>query len=212
MNNVDESLPGKPSFLNCLGRMVKLLDDSHYIDRLGYLIAPRLIITSLDVNEGKKPESKEFIYNSNSTNMVQGTIDTSENGYFHIFKSLKLAIMSTAEEHNVGFEKLKEQNIPMTVAILAATKDSPCTQLFHMTDVHARPGGFITYDGPEMDLDSSSSGGLILEPGTWVTVGIHLRWSPVKKQGTGILLNSLIHAILLHKPAGLDKFGDLLET
>jgi len=120
--------------------------------------------------------------------------------------------MSTDEEHNVEPEKLKELNIPMTVVILAATKDNPCTQLFHMTDVHSRPGGYITYDGPELDLDSSSTGGLILEPGTWVAVGIHLRWNPVKKQGTGILFNSLIHEILLHKPEGLDKFGDILES
>ena len=45
-----------------INRIARLIDEDSYVNRIGYILTPSLIITSCDPEKGAKPSIQSFTY------------------------------------------------------------------------------------------------------------------------------------------------------
>ena len=203
-----------PRFIDIIPRVVKLLDSNSYVDRMGFMLAPQLLITSTMKNNGAKPDVKNFVYHNKKKKLFKGDMDTSMGAFFVNFGDLNLCIMQTEELHTIGFETIRETHHPKNIAYFGSTKNISYLKMCNMRDVSSKgrsTNGIITYDLSDSALTSSATGGVLVDTDTWIPVGIHLKANKSNNQGQGILFNAVLEKLRETKPDGLALFGEVFD-
>ena len=203
-----------PRFIDIIPRVVKLLDAEQFIDRIGFMLAPQLVMTSTCKNDGAKPEVQNFVYHNKKKKLFKGDMDTSIKAFFVNFEDLNLCIMQTEEIHTIGFESIRENHHPRNIAYFGSTKNDSCLKMCNLRDVSSKnrsKDGFITYDLSDSRLTTSATGGVLVDTDTWLPIGIHLKVNKKDNKGTGILFNAVIEKLRNTKLTELALFGEVFD-
>ena len=115
-----------------------------FIERLGYIIAPQLILTSIATKEGSRPKADYFVYNDSEQKLCKGKIDRSDDGFYYAFDELNLAMLSTVTSHDgLKIEKLAERTCPSEAVMFTASRMEPYTKCRAIGEISPVDENFI---------------------------------------------------------------------